>query len=170
MKEIRSKAKSNAGAARDRGLSVFGLGAVFVDERTVLQLSPADAEAGVNELSSTFSDGGEDGDTIPLHVVPTECVFDNDNIPHIKASDNNTGNGELNGKQDVVGDRERNLSTLFHGVKDATGREDLLEYLRMQAIQKVTQDTQLLRIVVMKDEHTIPSPSLSLSLSHFSIP
>ncbi|CAM6129274.1 unnamed protein product [Calypogeia fissa] len=145
LTEIRSKAQSNAGAAKDRGLSVFGLGAVFVDERTVLQLAPADAEGGVNEIRSMFVDGAEDG--IPLHVVPTECVFDNNHTNYRRPSDNSVSS-ESNVEKEAVDDAGQKLSKLFQGINDATGKEDLLEYLRMQAVQKVAQEEGYTKVVL----------------------
>jgi hypothetical protein len=135
LKEIRLKAQSNAGAANDRGLDVFGLGAVFVDERVVLQLSPAKAQAGVNEVIDIFSEGAEE-ERIPLHTVPLESIYEND-YHKIKDSES-VITKDLNGIDGIVDTAEQKLLKLFQGVKDATGREDLVEYLRMQAIQKVT--------------------------------
>ncbi|KAL3679509.1 hypothetical protein R1sor_022465 [Riccia sorocarpa] len=127
LKEIRSKAQSDADAAKDGTIKVFGLGVVHVNEATVLNLSESEAEEAVNSIKEMYKG-------IALHIVELDCVYGTEKLP-----------------ADEDGDRESpklKLAKLFESVKDMTGKEDLLELLRMQAIQTVAQSKSYTKVVL----------------------
>lgn len=138
LKEIRSKAQNDADAAKDHVLKVFGLGVVYVDETTVLKLPRTDAEAAVVAIKEIY-------EGIPVHVVQLESVFETESsLVHENGGDNFA---RLQLVEDTA-DPKSKLSKLFESVQDATGREDLLESLRMQAIQVVAQSQGYTKVVL----------------------
>jgi hypothetical protein len=203
LREIRSKAQSDKDASRDQrsGLTVFGLGVVFVNEAAVLQVSSADAQLVEDKISSIVCTGSPRLET--LHIARLEDVFKNECCASIRSSisqahvrdgglagDAATAmetlhfGGELaaiNQKENpilsahsaagslllvnneaamspsagtecgitsirgncMVNENEetrrlsQRLRALLESVQDMTGREDLIEYLRMQVLQQV---------------------------------
>jgi hypothetical protein len=190
-------------ASRDQrsGLTVFGLGVVFVNEAAVLQVSSADAQLVEDEISSIVCTGSPRLET--LHIARLEDVFKNEccasnrssiSQAHVRdgglageaatAMETLHFGGELaaiNQKENpilsahsaagplllvnneatmspsagtecgitsirgncMVNENEetrrlsQRLRALLESVQDMTGREDLIEYLRMQVLQQV---------------------------------
>ncbi|CAK9279109.1 unnamed protein product [Sphagnum jensenii] len=122
LREIRSKAQSDKDASRDHrsGLTVFGLGVVFVNEATVLQVSSADAQLVEDKISSIVCTGSPRLET--LHIARLEDVFKNELSQRLRA--------------------------LLESVQDMTGREDLIEYLRMQVLQQVAKEHGYTKLVL----------------------
>lgn len=110
--DMQERAQKNFDASRDRSLPVFGVGVVFIDESTVLPIPSAEMEEAVKVISSVVSSLAPP--MKELHLVPIETVFSS-----------NSSDG-----------KER-LIKLVNAVSDPTGREDMLLYLRMLALQKV---------------------------------
>ncbi|KAG6542441.1 hypothetical protein Mapa_016131 [Marchantia paleacea] len=138
LKEIRSKAQNDADAAKDHVLKVFGLGVVYIDEATVLKLPRTDAEAAVTAIKEMY-------EGIPVHVVQLESVFETESsVVHENGGDNLA---RLPLVEDTA-DPKSKLSKLFESVQDATGKEDLLELFRMQAIQVVAQSHGYTKVVL----------------------
>ncbi|KAL2613451.1 hypothetical protein R1flu_025143 [Riccia fluitans] len=127
LKEIRSKAQSDADASKDGTMKVFRLGVVYVDEATVLRLPESEAEAAVNSIKEMY-------DGIPVHTVELDCVYGTDGLP--SDEDGDSASSKLK------------LTKLFESVKDMTGKEDMLELLRMQAIQTVAQISGYTKVVL----------------------
>jgi hypothetical protein len=202
LREIRSKAQSDKDASRDHrsGLTVFGLGVVFVNEATVLQVSSADAQLVEDKISSIVCTGSPRLET--LHIARLEDVFKNECCASIRSiSQAHVRDGGLSGdaatametlhfggKLAAINQKEnpilsdhsaagslllvnneaamspsagtecgitsirgncmvneneetrrlsQRLRALLESVQDMTGREDLIEYLRMQVLQQV---------------------------------
>ena len=110
--DMQERAQKNFDASRDRSLPVFGVGVVFIDESAVVPIPSGEMEEAVGFISSVVSSLAPP--TKKLHIVPIETVY---------SSDSSDG-------------KERLIKTV-NAVSDPTGREDLLLYLRMLALQKV---------------------------------
>lgn len=109
---MQDKAQKNFEASRDRALPVFGVGVAFVDERSISPVPCHEFDKAIEEMKLIVSNLSP-----PLkqfHVVPTECVYSLE---------------PANGREQ--------LKKLINTVSDTTGKEDLLEHLRMLALQKV---------------------------------
>ncbi|KAK0595396.1 hypothetical protein LWI29_006191 [Acer saccharum] len=103
---------SGSSSSKDRSLPVFGVGVTFIDESAYHQSVPScEIDKAIEEIRSIISNLAPPAKQ--LHVVPIESVFSLDSL-----------------------DGRERLKTLVDSVSDATGKEDLLLYLRMLALQK----------------------------------
>lgn len=107
--EMQHKAQKNFDASRDRSLPVFGVGVAFVDESAVSRIPSDEFDKAIQDMKSIVSNLAPPEKA--FHVVPIESVY--------------SSNG-----------RDR-LEELLNAVKDVTGKEDLLQHLRMLSLQKV---------------------------------
>lgn len=106
--EMQHKAQKNFDASRDRSLPVFGVGVAFVDESAVSRIPSDEFDKAIQDMKSIVSNLAPPEKA--FHVVPIESVY--------------SSNG-----------RDR-LEELLNAVKDVTGKEDLLQHLRMLSLQK----------------------------------
>lgn len=104
------RAQKNFEASRDRSLPVFGVGVVFIDESAISPIPSL--EKAIEDIRSIVASLAPP--TKELHVVPIEAVY---------SSESSVGRDKL--------------IKLVNAVNDPTGREDILLYLRMLALQKV---------------------------------
>ncbi|KAJ1408969.1 Rossmann-like alpha/beta/alpha sandwich fold [Sesbania bispinosa] len=121
--DMQERAQRNFDASRDRSLPVFGVGVVFIDESAVLPIPSDEMEEAVEFISSVVSSLAPPKKE--LHLVPIETVYSSD-----------------------CGDGKERLIKLVNAVSDPTGREDMLLYLRMLALQKVASEFGYNRIVL----------------------
>ncbi|KAJ1429973.1 Rossmann-like alpha/beta/alpha sandwich fold [Sesbania bispinosa] len=121
--DMQERAQKNFDASRDRSLPVFGVGVVFIDESAVLPIPSDEMEEAVEFISSVVSSLAPPKKE--LHLVPIETVYSSD-----------------------CSDGKERLIKLVNAVSDPTGREDMLLYLRMLALQKVASEFGYNRIVL----------------------
>ncbi|CAI9105267.1 OLC1v1004154C1 [Oldenlandia corymbosa var. corymbosa] len=121
--EMQLKALKNFEASRDRSLPVFGVGVVFIDERSSLAVPTLEFDKAIEDMKLIVSNIAPPAKK--LHVVPTEDIFPLDSI-----------------------DGRERFKELVDAVHDDTGREDLVKYLRMLSLQKVAQDYGYSKIVL----------------------
>lgn len=112
MHELQIKALKNYEASRDRSLPVFGVGVAFVDETAAFPALSTEIIDAIEWVRSTVSSLSPPAKN--LHVVPIESVFGSDSLEA----------------------RDR-LVKLLDSVADDTGKEDLLQHLKMLSLQKV---------------------------------
>jgi cytoplasmic tRNA 2-thiolation protein 2 len=109
---MRSKAVESWDASNSQALPVFDVGVAFVDESALLSKPRREVELAIADIKSIVSS------ILPsdkaMHITPLEDVF----------------SSESNG-------REGRLRELVGMINDDTGREDLLQCLRMLSLQKV---------------------------------
>ncbi|OIS97662.1 PREDICTED: cytoplasmic tRNA 2-thiolation protein 2-like [Nicotiana attenuata] len=110
--EMQSKAQKNYDASPDRALPVFGVGVAFIDEKAISAVSSDDLDRAIEKLKLILSDLAPP--VKQFHVVPTEAIYS------LKA-----------------GDAKDRLNELINAVSDVTGKEDLVEHLRMLSLQKI---------------------------------
>ncbi|VFQ86163.1 unnamed protein product [Cuscuta campestris] len=125
VSEMQDKAQKNFEASRDRALPVFGVGVAFVDEQSVSTDHCHEFDIAIEDMKLMVSNLAP-----PLKkflVVPIESVYTLE-----------PSNG-----------RER-LKKLINTINDTTGKEDLLEHLRMLALQKVALENGYTKIVLGK--------------------
>ncbi|MCO5614652.1 hypothetical protein L7F22_068936 [Adiantum nelumboides] len=132
--EIREKAQRDAMHSSEGSARVFGFGVAFVDESSAIPLAPSNSEAMCQELRAIVMEGEKNPDE--FLNIPVASVF---------------SEAEL----DVVGvyglahiNREERLQNLLKSVTDPTGKEDLLEHLRMQALQQAARKHGYTRLVL----------------------
>lgn len=121
--EIREKAQQDAVHCNDGSAKVFGFGVAHVNESSILPLTPSDPETLDKELRSIVMEGDKKPDefiNIPLESVYSDAELD---VAGANGADPSS--------------RQQRLQMLFKNVADPTGKEDLLEHLRMQALQQV---------------------------------
>eukprot|EP00898_Chlorokybus_atmophyticus_P008764 jgi/Chlat1/888/Chrsp107S01331 len=109
---------SDSRNAKDRGRIHFNLGVVFVDERIALGQSDKEADDVLREVISIVRVAS--GGRAALHIAKTEDLYI--------------------GEEDDSEGAERRAAELVRqtlNVSDVTGREDLLEHLRMRVLMKV---------------------------------
>ncbi|RZC69411.1 hypothetical protein C5167_032526 [Papaver somniferum] len=107
--ELQEKAQKNSEASRDKAYPVFGVGVAFIDETNINSLELDKAIQDLRLIVSSLSLPEKE-----LHIMP---------IGNICSSDPVEGRNKM--------------SELLCNVTDATGKEDLLRYLRMLCLQKV---------------------------------
>ncbi|CAH9127627.1 unnamed protein product [Cuscuta epithymum] len=125
VSEMQDKAQKNFEASRDRALPVFGVGIAFVDEQSVSAIPHHEFDKAIEQMKLIVSNLAP-----PLkqfHVVRTESVYS------LKPADG----------------RER-LKKLIDVITDTTGKEDLLEHMRMLALQKFAIENGYTKIVLGK--------------------
>ncbi|GLJ12244.1 hypothetical protein SUGI_0187240 [Cryptomeria japonica] len=112
IREIQSKVQRDSDASKDNSLRIFQFGVAFVDESAALQLTFHEACQVIEGIKSIVSDKVHQQED--LHIVPIESIWSTD---------------DSDGKQ--------KLSDLLESMQDATGKEDLLGYIRLQVLQKI---------------------------------
>ncbi|KAE9585262.1 putative cytoplasmic tRNA 2-thiolation protein [Lupinus albus] len=121
--DMQERAQKNFDASRDRSLPVFGVGVVFIDESAILSFPSGEMEEAIEVISSVVSRLAPP--MKELHIVPIENVYSSDSS-----------------------DGKERLIKLVGSVSDPTGREDMLLYLRMLALQKVASEFGYNKIVL----------------------
>ncbi|KAI4346771.1 hypothetical protein L6164_007639 [Bauhinia variegata] len=121
--EMQQRSQKNFDASRDRSLPVFGVGVVFIDESAVTPIPSPEMEKTVEDITLIVSSLAPPAKE--LHVVPLETIYSSDS-----------------------GDGKDRLAKLVHSVNDPTGREDMVLYLRMLALQKVASEYGYSRLVL----------------------
>ena len=111
---MQDKAQKNFDASRDKSLSVFSVGVVFVNETSALGVSTVEADEVIEHVKAVVNELAKPEKL--LHIVPLESIY------------------ELNPDDD----RER-LRRMLDAVGDSTGKEDVVTHLRMLCLQKVRQ-------------------------------
>lgn len=106
------KAQKNFDASRDRLLPVFGVGVAFVDESAAFAVDSHEIVQKIEEVQLIVSNLGPP--VKQFHAVPTGSIYSSDS----------------------TNEKDR-LKELLGVISDVTGREDVLEYLRMLCFQKV---------------------------------
>ena len=108
LHEMRSKAIESWDASNSQALPVFNVGVAFIDESALLSKPKCEVELAISDIRSIVSS------LLPsdkeMHIVPLEDVFSSD---------------------------QGRLRELVGMINDDTGREDLLQCLRMLSLQKV---------------------------------
>lgn len=104
------KAQKNFDASRDRSLPVFGVGVAFVDESAAFAVDSHEIVQKIEEVQLIVSNLGPP--VKQFHAVPTGSIYSSDST-------------------------DGRLKELLGVISDVTGREDVLEYLRMLCFQKV---------------------------------
>lgn len=110
--EMRSKAIESWDASNSQALPVFNVGVAFVDESVLLSKPKCEVELATEDIESIVSSLSP-GDKA-MHIASLDDVF---------SSESKDGEGRL---RELVG-----------MITDDTGREDLLQCLRMLSLQKV---------------------------------
>ena len=112
MHDMQQKAQKNFEAASsDRAMTVFGVGVAFIDESSAYGLSRDEMHRAAEQMKLIVSE------LIPpenLYVAPIEDVYSS-----------------------KINDERDRFKELLSATSDATGREDLILYLRMVSLQKV---------------------------------
>lgn len=121
--EMQMKAQKNFDASRDRSLPVFGVGVAFVDESSAFAVDSHEIVQKIEEMQLIVSNLGPP--VKQFHVLPTGSIY---------SSDSNKEKDRLKELLDVI--------------SDVTGREDVLEYLRMLCFQKVASANGYTKIVL----------------------
>ncbi|KAI3471602.1 hypothetical protein Pfo_028252 [Paulownia fortunei] len=109
--EMQQKAQKNFDASRERVLPVFGVGVTCIDETTMYPVPSNDYDRAINEMELIVSSLAPPAKQ--FFVVPTESIY----------------------SPDFAAGRHL-LTKLVVAVSDVTGKEDLLEHLRMLCLQK----------------------------------
>ncbi|WOK97058.1 hypothetical protein Cni_G05766 [Canna indica] len=121
--EMQCKSLESWDASKSQALPVFSVGVVFIDE-SIISVNPSnDINKTIEEIRpivSPLSPPHKD-----LHVATIE------NICSMNCNDGKT-----------------KLKKLLDSVPDATGKEDLLEYLRMHLLQKIALDNGYNKLVL----------------------
>lgn len=110
--EMRSKAIESWDASNSQALPVFNVGVGFVDESILLSKPKCEVELATEDIKSIVS-----------------SLLPGDNTMHIASLDNVFSSESEDG--------EVRLRELVGMITDDTGREDLLQFLRMLSLQKV---------------------------------
>lgn len=108
------KAQKNFAASRDRSLPVFGVGVAFVDETAAFAVDSHEIVHKIEEMQLIVSNLGPP--VKQFHAVPTRIIYSSDS----------------------TNEADR-LKELLDVISDVTGKEDVLEYLRLLCFQKVWQ-------------------------------
>ncbi|KAL2466047.1 Cytoplasmic tRNA 2-thiolation protein 2 [Abeliophyllum distichum] len=121
--EMHHKAQKNFDASRDKSLPVFGVGVAYIDESASFTVPSHDFDRAVDEMKLIVSNLAPP--VKQFHVVPTESIYSSD-----------TGAGR------------HKLMELINSVSDVTGKEDLLEHLRMLSLQKIAVENGYTKLVL----------------------
>ncbi|CAA3016806.1 cytoplasmic tRNA 2-thiolation 2, partial [Olea europaea subsp. europaea] len=113
--EMQHKAQKNFDASRDESLPVFGVGVAYIDERAIFTVPSHDFDRAIDEMKLIVSNLAPP--VKHFHILPTESIYSSD-----------------------TGARRLRLMELINAVSDVTGKEDLLEHLRMLSLQKIAVD------------------------------
>ncbi|KAL5998205.1 hypothetical protein ACLOJK_009143 [Asimina triloba] len=122
--EMQSKAQKNFDASRDKSsLPVFGVGVALVDESAISTVPSLEVGKAIEEIRSMVSR------LVPpakeLYIAPIESVYSLDS-----------------------GERRGRFNELLDTVNDVTGREDLLQHLRMLCLQKIASENGYSKLVL----------------------
>ncbi|KAI3890263.1 hypothetical protein MKW92_046330 [Papaver armeniacum] len=118
--ELQEKAQKNSEASKDKAYPVFGVGVAFIDETNINSLELDKAIQDLRLIVSSLSPPEKE-----LHIMP---------IGNICSSDPVEGKNKM--------------SELLCNVTDATGKEDLLRYIRMLCLQKIAYDNRYTKVVL----------------------
>ncbi|CAA2983293.1 cytoplasmic tRNA 2-thiolation 2 [Olea europaea subsp. europaea] len=121
--EMQHKAQKNLEASRDKYLPVFGVGVAYIDESANFTVPSHDFDRAMDEMKLIVSNLAPP--VKQFYIVPIERIYSSD-----------TGAG-----------RHR-LMELMDAVPDVTGKEDLLEHLRMLSLQKIAVDNGYTKLVL----------------------
>ncbi|KAG9130049.1 hypothetical protein Leryth_012814 [Lithospermum erythrorhizon] len=121
--ELQERSLKNFEACRDRSLPVFGVGVAFIDESAIQQASSYDFDKAVEEMKLVVSNLSPP--VKKFHVCPTDSIY---------SLDSNDGREKLN--------------ELISSITDVTGKEDLMEHLRMLSLQKIALDHKYTKIIL----------------------
>ncbi|XP_057547396.1 cytoplasmic tRNA 2-thiolation protein 2 [Amaranthus tricolor] len=137
--EMQDKAQKNFDASRDKSLSVFSVGVVFVNETSALGVSTVEADEVIEHVKAVVNELAKPEKL--LHIVPLESIY------------------ELNPDDD----RER-LRRMLDAVGDSTGKEDVVTHLRMLCLQKVAVENGYTKLVLGTCTSTIARHVLSATV------
>lgn len=129
-----------------------------MDESSVLPLASSNSETVNGELKAIVMEGERKPDE--FLVVPLESVYSEVEL-------------DVTGTNGAVGSsRQKKLQMLFQSVADPTGKEDLLQHLRMQALQQVAKDHGYTRLVLGLSTSRIAAKVISATAKGcgFSLP
>ncbi|CAA7404241.1 unnamed protein product [Spirodela intermedia] len=135
--EMQLKAQKSWDASKDQALPVFGVGAAFIDESIPLRPSEVVQKA-IEEMRFRVS-----------QLTPPPKVFHVASIGSLLSADTKDGTG---------------LNALLETISDATGKEDLLSYLRMLSLQKIALDNGYSKLVLGSCTTTIACHILSATV------
>ncbi|XP_011078907.1 cytoplasmic tRNA 2-thiolation protein 2 [Sesamum indicum] len=121
--EMQHKSQKNFDASRDRSLPVFGVGVAYIDESIIFPIPSNDFDSGLDEMKLIVSSLAPPAKQ--FFVVPTESIY----------------------SPDCAAGRDQ-LTKLASAVNDVTGKEDLLEHLRMLSLQKIATENGYAKIVL----------------------
>lgn len=121
--EMQRKAQKNFEASRDKSVPVFGVGVAFIDESSAYGFARDEMDMVVEQMNLVVSE------LLPpekkLYVAPIEGIYSS-----------NFTNG-----------RDR-FKELLNATTDATGREDLILYLRMLSLLKIAVENGYTKLVL----------------------
>ncbi|PIN10277.1 hypothetical protein CDL12_17124 [Handroanthus impetiginosus] len=121
--EMQHKSQKNFDACRDRSLPVFGVGVAHIDESIIFPVPSNDYDSAVEEMELIVSSLAPPAKK--FFFVPTESIY----------------------SPDFAAGRDQ-LTNLVAAVDDITGKEDLLEHLRMRTLQKVASENGYTKILL----------------------
>lgn len=114
-------------ASKDRSLPVFGVGVAFIDETAISTVPSYEVDNAIEDITSIVSSLAPPPKV--LHITPIGGIF---------SPDSTLGKSKL--------------KELLHSITDVTGKEDLLQQLRMLCLQKVSF---YLYLLVLEHENVI---------------
>ncbi|CAA3011915.1 cytoplasmic tRNA 2-thiolation 2 [Olea europaea subsp. europaea] len=120
---MQHKAQKNFDASRDESLPVFGVGVAYIDERAIFTVPSHDFDRAIDEMKLIVSNLAPP--VKHFQILPTESIYSSD-----------------------TGARRLRLMELINAVSDVTGKEDLLEHLRMLSLQKIAVDNGYTKLVL----------------------
>ncbi|XP_077250505.1 adenine nucleotide alpha hydrolases-like superfamily protein isoform X2 [Tasmannia lanceolata] len=121
--DMQSKSQRNLDASGDKSLPVFGVGVAFIDESVISLIPSLKVNKAIEEIEFIVSSLAPPAKE--LHISSIESIF---------SLDAEEGRSKLNG--------------LLHTISDVTGKEDLLQHLRMLSLQKIALDNGYSKLVL----------------------
>eukprot|EP00249_Psilotum_nudum_P019408 c27239_g1_i4 orf=43-1518(+) len=135
--EIWHKAQHDAKNCKDGIMPVFGLGVAFVDEGAILPLSSFERQRVTKEITEIVLNGSQKPEE--FLIIPLESIYEDGEV---QAPIEQYAQGAVDcGKTGK-------LQLLLQNVDDSTGKEDLLEHLRLQLLQKVADDHGYTKLIL----------------------
>ncbi|KAJ7547312.1 hypothetical protein O6H91_08G079700 [Diphasiastrum complanatum] len=141
--ELQSKLQDEAESCKDRNSAVFDVGVAFVDESGAQGIPLTDAQKTLDEIASVVAEVRPT--PLPLHLTSLESLFENE-VLELQAS-SKLHEDDNSGKDNKDKSRQR-LIELLSRVEDQTGKEDLVEHMRMDALQRVAKHYGYTRVVL----------------------
>ncbi|KAI5070507.1 hypothetical protein GOP47_0014850 [Adiantum capillus-veneris] len=129
--EIREKAQRDAMHSSEGSARVFGFGVAFVNESAAIPLAAFNPKVLCQELRGIVMGGHKRPDE--FLNIPIDSVYSDSEL-------------DVAGAHGAV--RQERLQNLLNSVTDPTGKEDLLEHLRMQALQQAARKHGYTRLVL----------------------